>query len=123
MTEMKQATRKTPAGGRDTTTTFSTRLSSEEKELIERAAEIREWTPSKLMRLASVERAANIVNLHESRLRNTLQRLADDVATQLWEPHLVGEGGGMYELLYVVTDAVEDSHGNPVSPSAMNGAS
>jgi len=46
----------------ETTTTLSTRLSSEQKELIEQAAQLQSWTSSHLLRIAAVERAAHIVN-------------------------------------------------------------
>ena len=41
------------------TTTLSTRLSSEQKELIEQAAQLQSWTASNLIRKAAIERAAH----------------------------------------------------------------
>jgi hypothetical protein len=44
------------------TTTFSVRLTDQQSDLIRRAAEIRGWSPTALIRNAALERAAHIFN-------------------------------------------------------------
>ena len=111
--------KKASASGQDATTTFSTRLTAGEKELIERAAKIRKWTPSKLMRMASVERAANIVNIHESRLRRELEDLAVDIARQLWAPHLQGEDPSGNQPAVFIPHNIYDNEYGDVEPSSL----
>ena len=43
--------------------TFSTRLTPEQRDRIVEAAEIRSWTPSNLIRVAALEKAAHILNV------------------------------------------------------------
>ena len=40
------------------TTTFSVRLTEEQKDLLAKAAELRGWTPTNLLRVAALEKAA-----------------------------------------------------------------
>ena len=73
------------------TTTLSTRLSAEQRSLIEQAAQLQSWTPSNLMRKAAVELSAHIVN---TRLptRFAFGMLAERLASQLCDPELWLDG-------------------------------
>ena len=66
-------------------TTISTRLDVDQRELIERAAELKNWSPAKLMRVAALEKAAAIVNLSEPKSFD-FRELAREVAIQLTRP-------------------------------------
>jgi hypothetical protein len=74
----------------ETTKTLGTRLSTEQKDLIERAAQLQSWTSSNLMRKAAVERAAHIVNTGLPS-RFAFGVLAERLAIQLCAPELLVE--------------------------------
>lgn len=44
------------------TVTFSVRFSEEQRALLQKAAELRGWTPTQLLRTAALERAVHIIN-------------------------------------------------------------
>lgn len=67
------------------TTTFSTRLSAAQKERVERAAEIRGWTPSNLIRVAALEKSAHIINTSIA-TKFDFSSLAARVGNQLLKP-------------------------------------
>tara|TARA_B100001123_G_scaffold65537_2_gene72694 strand:+ start:2906 stop:3412 length:507 start_codon:yes stop_codon:yes gene_type:complete len=71
----------------EATTTLSTRLTAEQKDLIEQAARLQSWTSSNLMRKAAVERAAQIVNTGRPS-RFEFGVLAERLASQLCDPDL-----------------------------------
>ena len=48
-------------------TTFSIRLNDEQRDLLLKAAALRGWTPTGLVRIATIERAAHIVNTSEQK--------------------------------------------------------
>lgn len=66
-------------------TTLSTRVSSGDKELIERAAESRGWSPAKFVRIAALEKAKQALNI-ESQDTESLRRLAERIVTHLKNP-------------------------------------
>jgi hypothetical protein len=68
-------------------TSFSTRLTPEQRELIEEAAQLKGWTASKLIRLSSVERAANIVNMRGDQ-PGPLGQFVTRVGRQLFDTRL-----------------------------------
>ena len=70
------------------TSTYSTRFDARQRELIEQAAELKQWSPAKLIREAAISRAADIVNASGSS-SPTLRHLARLVAKQLDSPTVV----------------------------------
>jgi hypothetical protein len=95
----------------DPTTTLSTRLSAEQKSLIEQAAQLQSWTSSNLMRKAAVERSAHIVNTALP-TRFAFGLLAERLASQLCDPELWLEGEEGPEIIQwkIVNDAGETVH-------------
>jgi len=76
------------AVGPESMTTFSVRLTEEQRDLVTRAAQLRGWTPTNLIRTATLERAAHLVNT--SRITKfDFKGLASDVAQRLFEPRIV----------------------------------
>lgn len=65
--------------------TFSTRLTDKQKEWVEKAAEIKNWTPANLIRVAAIEKAAHILNI-STRTRFNFRGLASKIAKQLVSP-------------------------------------
>jgi uncharacterized protein (DUF1778 family) len=65
------------------TVTFSVRFTEEQRALINAAAELRGWTPTNLLRVAALEKAAHIVNT-STRTRVDFKDLAATVATQIF---------------------------------------
>jgi len=63
-------------------TTFSTRLTDKQKEWIEKAAEIKGWTPSNLFRIAAIEKAVHILNA-SSHTNFNFRLFAQETAMQL----------------------------------------
>ena len=111
----KRPRRTTAPKKKASTTTFSTRVSADEKALIERAAEARSWTTSNLIRIAATDRAAHIVNMEESDVRGSLAALADTIATQLFRPELMTEGG----LPTHLTSVYDTDLGEELEPSSL----
>ena len=70
------------------TLTYSTRFDARQRELIDQAAKLKQWSPAKLIREAAISRAADIVNA-SGNSSPTLQHLARLVAKQLVKPTLV----------------------------------
>ncbi len=70
------------------TSTYSTRFDARQRELIEQAAEIKKWSPAKLIRESAISRAADIVNASGDSA-SWLRHLARLVAKQLVKPTLV----------------------------------
>lgn len=81
----KKTTKKGSASAQAETFSVSTRFTDRERSLIERAAEQRNWTVAKLIREATLRRAADIINTSEGR-ELALSGLAAQVAKQLLEP-------------------------------------
>lgn len=67
------------------TLTYSTRFDDRQRELIDQAAKLKQWSPAKLIREAAISRAADIVNASGSS-SPTLRHLARLVAKQLVKP-------------------------------------
>src|SRR5438270_5009331 len=65
------------------TVTFSVRLTEEQRDLVTKAAELRGWTPTNLLRIAAVEKAAQIVNT-STLTKLDFRSLAMEIATQLF---------------------------------------
>lgn len=87
---MAKATRphgKTRRPSEKDTTTFSTRLDPEQKQRIEQAAELRGWSPSHLIRLAALEKAAHIINTSTAR-KFDFRGLTEAVGNQLVKPRI-----------------------------------
>lgn len=72
-----------PGGDKDTTT-FSIRLTDEQRDRVMRAAQLKGWTPTSLIRTATLERAAHIINTSQI-TRPNLKALALMAARQLFE--------------------------------------
>jgi uncharacterized protein (DUF1778 family) len=70
------------------TTTISTRLTTQHRELIEKAAGIANVSPAKFIRQAAVDRAADVINADGDSVA-ALRRLAQLVVEQLQNPVLV----------------------------------
>ncbi|MBK5297216.1 MAG: hypothetical protein JJE40_08665 [Vicinamibacteria bacterium] len=68
-----------------TLTTFSTRLTPPEQDLVVRAAKARGWSVARLIRIAAIEKAAHIVNTSEATSFD-FRRMAVRVACQLTNP-------------------------------------
>lgn len=65
-------------------TTFSIRLTDEQRDLLMRAADLKGWTPTNLIRTATLERAAHIINT--SRVTKfAFKSIAAEVARRLFE--------------------------------------
>lgn len=71
--------------------TLTTRLTAEQKELIDQAAQLQSWTPSSLVRKAAVERAAHIINTARP-TKFAFGSIAERIAQQLAAPELWLEG-------------------------------
>lgn len=67
---------------------FSVRLTIEEHELLKKAAALRGWTPTNLIRTATLERAAHILNTSRVTTFN-FKELAVVLADQLFKPRQI----------------------------------
>lgn len=67
------------------TISFSTRLTQEERDRIEKAAELKGWKPANLVRVAALERSAHILNT-STRTKIDFAGIAATVARQLAAP-------------------------------------
>jgi len=67
---------------------FSVRLTTEEHELLKKAAALRGWTPTNLIRTATLERAAHILNTSRVTTFN-FKELAVRLSDQLFKPREV----------------------------------
>lgn len=74
--------------GAESMTTFSIRLSDEQRDLVMRAAELRGWTPTNLIRTATLEKAAHVVNTCRI-TKFDFKGLASEVAQRLFESRTV----------------------------------
>lgn len=72
-------------------TTFSLRLNDEDRDHVVGAAALRGWSPTNLIRTATVDRATHILNTSRSA---TFKGLAVRIAEQLFRPR-------MYEAIFV----------------------
>lgn len=81
-TSRQRASGRKPASA--PTVNFSTRLSTTQAELVEQAAEIKQWSPARLLREAAVTRAWNIVNARPSEA--LLRDLAGVISRQILDP-------------------------------------
>ena len=82
----------TAAGSKDVA--FSVRLTTEEHDLLKRAAALRGWTPTNLIRTATLEKAAHIINTSTQR-RLDFRSLAMEAASRLFgerKAHAFDEG-------------------------------
>lgn len=101
------------------TTTFSIRLTDEQRDLLVQAAELRGWTPTSLVRTATLEKAAHILNTSRPTKFN-IRALASLIADQLFKPRAVyqeTDHGAWIEL-----DTAPPFTGNPpvrVEPSQL----
>jgi len=82
---MSKKSKKKTATNKEITVSVSTRFSSKERGLIERAAELRKWSPAKLIHEATIRRATDIINASEGR-ELALGSLAKQVVDQLVSP-------------------------------------
>jgi uncharacterized protein (DUF1778 family) len=108
------------------TVTFSVRLSEAQKDLITKAAELRGWTPTNLLRVAALEKAAYIVNT-STLTKVDFKSLAATVSNQIFAPRLCRVVGQYGEVVHGF--AVEslnrdepwgaDEHPVEVSPWSM----
>ena len=80
-----------------TTRTFSLRLTQDQSDLVEKAAELRGWTPTNLIRVAALEKAAYVINTSTITSFNFVA-LASRLAELLFGPR----------TYYVLLDQYED---------------
>ena len=80
------------------TATLSTRLSQEQRALIEEAAQLQSWTPSNLLRKAAVERSVHILNTGRP-TRFNFGLFAERLASQLCDPELWVDGEDGREII------------------------
>ena len=66
------------------TTTFSIRLTHDERDRLVKAAKIRGWTPTNLIRIATVERAIHILNTAQ-RTSFPFKSVANEIAERLFK--------------------------------------
>lgn len=69
------------------TITFSTRLTEDQRDRVVEAAGVRGWSPSNLIRVAALEKAAHILNTSRQ-TRFDFKGLAHKIATQLMKPYV-----------------------------------
>src|SRR5262249_7395632 len=100
-------------------TTFSIRLSGEQRDRLTEAAALRGWTPSTFIRNAALERAANILNT--SRVTKVdFKRLAMRIADRLYDnPKITITGDGPNEFSATACDG--DSLGNVLDDQRLQG--
>jgi uncharacterized protein (DUF1778 family) len=68
--------------------TFSVRLTEEQRQLVQKAAELKGWTPTSLIRTATIERAAHIINT-KTLTKFDFRGLAAEMARSLFERRTV----------------------------------
>jgi uncharacterized protein (DUF1778 family) len=66
-----------------TEVTLSIRLTKEQRDLVAKAAEVLGWSPTRLIRTATLERAVHVLNIRLA--SETFDALAQRVATQLFD--------------------------------------
>lgn len=109
-----------PNSAAEPTTTLSTRLSADQKDLIERAAQIQSWTASNLIRKAAVERAAHILNTGRP-TRFPFGAFAEKLAQQLCSPELWVEDSDGKELIqWEIYDDDREVHVGALEPYQLN---
>ena len=84
---MAKKSKKKSTTNKGTTASVSTRFSSKERDIIERAANLRNWSPAKLIHEATIRRAADIINASEGQ-ELALALLAREVVRQIVNPDL-----------------------------------
>jgi hypothetical protein len=101
-------------------TTFSIRLTHEQRALIEEAAQLKGWTAATLIRTASIERAANIKNMREDK-PGLLGEFADHICRQLFDTRLdyFDEMGGIVGREEDDLIEIRESSGSSPSESLM----
>ena len=85
MPKLKKPKPKEKQGQESGSITFSTRFTEEQRDRVVAAAEIRGWTPSNLMRVATIEKAAHILNTSR-KTKFDIERLVSRVVQQLMAP-------------------------------------
>lgn len=107
-----------PNSGSSGTTTLTARFSTEERELVERAAELRKWSAAQLLRDAAVRRATDIINSSQ-RNRTRLERLAATFRTRLLNPTLESEYADMSAEAQILRAQIElaEKSGDDYDPS------
>lgn len=99
--------------------TLSVRFTDEQRDLLVRAAELRGWTPTALIRTAALERAAHIVNT--SRVTKfDFKGLASELAERLFQSRTIEYHPSQDEF-----EAMSDEHGPspfdvPVRPLSLD---
>lgn len=87
------------------TTSFSIRLTERQRELLARAAELRGWTMTNLIKQAAIDRAAHIINTSDVN-RVDFKDIAREIATQVFAKRSLRTLGasGYQEVLVAVGD-------------------
>ncbi len=96
-------------------TTFSIRLNDQQRHLLERAASLRGWTSTNLVRVATIERAAHIVNTSELK-QTDFKGFAADLAKWLFERRRVDHMLSRADLANLNHQADIDESGVAVLP-------
>jgi hypothetical protein len=68
--------------------TFSIRLTAEQHDLVQKAAKLKGWTPTSLIRTATIERAAHVINT-KTLTKFDFRGLASEMARSLFERRTV----------------------------------
>src|SRR4026208_205357 len=88
--------RKTGPAGTSEAGTLSVRRPSDERKLLAEAATLRGWTPTNLLRVAALERAAQILNTSKPNTTD-FRRIAERVAQVLCETRRLYRGTDPYD--------------------------
>lgn len=97
---------------KESTVTLSVRLSERERELLQKAADLRGWSATALLRTAALERAAHIVNT-STQTRIDFRGQAHSVATRLIGHYQVWDlDRDLGRVQRTIVDAVLDQNEN-----------
>jgi uncharacterized protein (DUF1778 family) len=108
-------TASTKAEDPENLTTFSIRLNDQQRQLVEKAASLRGWTPTNLVRVATIERAAHIVNI--SGLKQTdFKGFAADLAKWMFTPRSIDQALNGADLARLNYEAQDDESGAAFLP-------
>ena len=100
-------------------TTFSIRLNDQQRQLVEKAASLRGWTPTNLVRVATIERAAHIVNTVELK-QTDFKGFAADLAKWLFSPRSIDQALSSGDLANLEYQAQDDESSVAFLPVHIN---
>lgn len=109
----------TKAEDQENLTTFSIRLNDQQRELVEKAASLRGWTPTNLVRVATIERAAHIVNTAELK-QTDFKGFAADLAKWMFAPRSIDQALSQADLANLDFQAQDDESSVAFLPVDIN---